>query len=386
MNIHILYNCYWGDGISGGDRRVLDLLKRWTDTEQYHFVLYTTKGFKKCMDDENVECKDIEYTDSNERESNGIISAYYKRSNSAGYVLRKRVETGDIIYSLTDILPDVLPAVKIKKRNKNVIWIPITHHIIESFIKRPGNKITNFLSEYQQKYAMHLEKRYADRYLTPSPVVEDWYIMHGYDKNRIRRSGVNVDVAKIEHIKDPNADSFDACFMARLNYSKGIMELPTIWKKVVETIPEARLIIIGKGRDDVVDKLKNAIEEQHMENSIVLGGFMDDNRAFSIMKKSKLFLFTSHEEGFGLAIAEAMLCNLPVVAYDLPVFEKVFEKGILLCEFLNTDKMADSVISLLLNDEKRIELGEEGHNYIKNKYDLDVFAKRELDILLESIR
>ena len=386
MNIHIMYNCYWGDGISGGDRRVLDLLKRWADTEQYHFVLYTTKGFKKCMDDENVECKDIEYTDTNERESDGIILAYFKRSNNAGLTLRKRVETGDIIYSLTDILPDILPAVKIKKANKNVIWIPITHHIIESFIKRPGNKLTNFLSEYQQKYSMCLEKRYADRYLTPSPVVEDWYIAHGYDKNRICRSGVNVDVAKIERIEDPNAECFDACFMARLNYSKGIMELPIIWRKVVETIPEARLIIIGKGRDDVVDRLENAILEQHMENSIVLGGFMDDNRAFSVMKKTGLFLFTSHEEGFGLAIAEAMLCKLPVVAYDLPVFRRVFEKGILLCDFLNTDKMADAVISLLSNEEERIKLGEEGHDYIKSNYDLDEFAKRELDLVLETTR
>lgn len=112
---------------------------------------------------------------------------------------------------------------------------------------------------------------------------------------------------------------------------------------------------------------------------------MSDEEAFSIMKSAKVFLFTSHEEGFGLSVAEAMLCNLPVVAYNLPVFEKVFKKGICLCKYLDTTEMANKVVELLKNDDQRTRMGTEGHHFISSNYDLDVFAKRELEIILEAV-
>lgn len=387
MNIHIMYNCYWGQGISGGDRRVLDLLKRWKDTQDYHFVLYTTHSFKQCMDKENIILTDIEYSDDSFTPEKNIVKTYFSRSKKAGDILIKRLQTNDIVYSFTDILPDVLPAVRCKKEfGNNIKWMPITHHIIESFIKRPGNKVSNFLSEYQQKYAMLLEKKYADRLLTPSPIVEEYYMSHGYNKNIIRRSGVNVDVKKIENIH-PKAENiqYDACFLARLNYSKGIMELPEIWSKVIKEIPDAKLLIIGKGKEEIVNELKGLIIKHNVQDNIILGGFMSDEEAFSIMKSAKVFLFTSHEEGFGLSVAEAMLCNLPVVAYNLPVFEKVFKKGICLCKYLDTTEMANKVVELLKNDDQRTRMGTEGHHFISSNYDLDVFAKRELEIILEAV-
>ncbi len=47
-----------------------------------------------------------------------------------------------------------------------------------------------------------------------------------------------------------------------------------------------------------------------------------------LYKHSSAFLSTSHAEGFGLPLVEAMSCGLPVVAPDLPVFREIGEHGI----------------------------------------------------------
>ena len=43
------------------------------------------------------------------------------------------------------------------------------------------------------------------------------------------------------------------------------------------------------------------------------------------MKSSKLFIFPSYEEGWGISITEAMACGLAVVCYDLKAYD-VFGK------------------------------------------------------------
>lgn len=115
--IHILINCYWGNGMSGGDRRSIELLRRWNNTDEYKFIIYTTHRFAKLLKDEGISNFLIEFTD-NETNKNGIIISYFKRLLKCYSLLKRNVDVGDIVYSSTDILPDVFPGYLIKKKIK----------------------------------------------------------------------------------------------------------------------------------------------------------------------------------------------------------------------------------------------------------------------------
>ena len=39
---------------------------------------------------------------------------------------------------------------------------------------------------------------------------------------------------------------------------------------------------------------------------------------YGIMKGSRVFIYPSHVDSFGIVVAEALSCGLPVVAYDIP--------------------------------------------------------------------
>lgn len=384
MNIHIFINCYWGSGISGGDRRILEIMRRWKDTEHYKFIVYTTQEFYDLMVRENIMHLTVNIINQGKKENSNIVIEYAKRTCYCIKVLKTTICDGDVLYSPTDILPDVIPAAYYKVlRRKSVRWCIITHHVYEVFYKRPGNLFSNFLSCYQQKYALYLGKHYSDVFLTPSPVVYDYMCQHKYAMNKVRMIDNAVDKHIIDNANE-SVEEYEACFLARLNYSKGIFELPIIWNKVIERFPNARLAIIGKGTDEIVEQLKEVVRANYLENNVIILGYLEADKAYSIMKKSKLFLFTSHEEGWGIAVAEALVCGIPVVAYDLPVFERVFKEGICLCKFKDTDEMAKSVCNILEDDNMRVKMGLAGREFILSHYSLDKIAKNELEILLQN--
>ncbi len=377
--IHILVNCFWKSGMSGGDRRVIEIVKRWLTHSDCHLVVYAPQSFMDILLSE-VESIETHVTDLGVSENTGIISSYAVRTKNLNNLLDKYVQDGDIIYSSSDIMPDVIPAVHCKK-HKEVKWVLLTHHINETFYKRPGNMIVNFLSCYQQAWGIRKGVKYSDLYFVISPQVMDEFKRRKYPMDKFRRIDNAVDLKLIDS-SNMESEQYDAVFMARLSPSKGVMELLEIWSKVVKAFPNARLGIIGKGKEDMVFALKKRINDIGLEKNIDLLGFVETKVGFSLIKKAKLFVFTSHEEGWGIAVAEALACGTPVVAYNLPVFSVLFKEGIVLCDLKDVDAMSENVIKLLNDDKKCKELGIAGEEYVRSHYSWDNIANGELETIL----
>jgi glycosyltransferase involved in cell wall biosynthesis len=67
-------------------------------------------------------------------------------------------------------------------------------------------------------------------------------------------------------------------------------------------------------------------------------------------------IFPSHEEGYGMAVAEALANGCRVVSYDLPVFKKEFGDSIVRVPCYNLEIFAEKVIEYFeCSDEENIE-------------------------------
>lgn len=66
------------------------------------------------------------------------------------------------------------------------------------------------------------------------------------------------------------------------------------------------------------------IAEDRLEHNILIYGRCSDVKLYSLLKSSKVFIFPSFFEGWGIVVAEALACGLPVVAYDIPAIRENF--------------------------------------------------------------
>ncbi|WP_164743514.1 glycosyltransferase [Microbacterium sulfonylureivorans] len=125
------------------------------------------------------------------------------------------------------------------------------------------------------------------------------------------------------------------------------------WALVVAAVPDACLDVYGDG--PLRDELGALIEELGLAHAVRLRGTTDERDA--VFDRAAMFLVSTAFEGQGLAIAEALARGLPVVSFDARYGprEAIGDAGVLVAPG-DVDGLADAVIGLLLDEERRERL------------------------------
>lgn len=100
--------------------------------------------------------------------------------------------------------------------------------------------------------------------------------------------------------------------IGRLNVQKGQWHLIRAFKKVVDCIPEAVLVIMGEG--ELFNDLNDLVSRLSLQNSVIFTGYVK-NPHF-MLEYSEMFLFTSLYEGLGNVLLEALAFNVPIISTD----------------------------------------------------------------------
>jgi len=362
--------------MSGGDIRFIEIAKRLMRKNVEVWVVTSKLGKEMC---EKYGLKAKYVITTTEDEIKSVTCTYLKRIIRALF-LKFELRKGDILYSTSDFLPDVLPAFILKLRNKDVGWIQVIHHLYGNPLRRRGkNFLVNLIGFLSQRVSFAMIKREADLIIAVNPLVKWQLVRLGFNASKIRVNYNGVDLMKMESIK-PSDKKYDCVFLGRLNVSKGIFDLIKIWKVIVKKNPSITLAIIGGGDKSLEYALRNRVEEEKLENNINVLGFLDDEQAFGILKSCKVFVFPSYEEGFGIAALEAMACELSVVAWDLPVYREVFPKGMIRVPLGDAKKFADEILRLL-NDPELYEKMRDDAIETASKYDWNKIAEKELELI-----
>lgn len=99
--------------------------------------------------------------------------------------------------------------------------------------------------------------------------------------------------------------------VGRLSAAKDFSTLIRAFARVRQD-REARLIILGEGRERVV--LERLVRELQLSDAVALPGFVDNPAAY--MARARVFVLSSAYEGFAIVVAEALACGCPVVSTD----------------------------------------------------------------------
>ncbi|MEI6045840.1 MAG: glycosyltransferase family 4 protein, partial [Chloroflexota bacterium] len=191
-----------------------------------------------------------------------------------------------------------------------------------------------------------------------------------------------IDLSRFEHDVEPlsqyNDGKLNILFVGRFSERrKGLKYLLRAFTYVKREIPNARLIIVGKGEVKGYRRylLRHGIED------VIFTGFVSDEDLPRYYRSSQIFCAPSTGgESFGIVLLEAMASGVPVVASDIPGYASVLDhdKQGALVEPRNGEALAMTLIHLLADAELRAQMGEAGKKKA-TEYSWHKVSQRVLD-------
>jgi glycosyltransferase involved in cell wall biosynthesis len=149
---------------------------------------------------------------------------------------------------------------------------------------------------------------------------------------------------------------------------------------LAERFPTLHLVLVGKGSH--LESTKEAAQVMKAAPRIHFLGTRSDVR--QLYRQFDVYVHPAVGEGFGIAVAEAMLANRPVVVANagaLPEFVLDDVTG-LLFEPHNAPDLSEKIERLLGNDEDlRLRLGQAARQYCLERFDPDTFADQMTSII-----
>lgn len=136
-------------------------------------------------------------------------------------------------------------------------------------------------------------------------------------------AGVGIDYAKYRKDETLEPKEYDACFVGRIHPCKGVFDLVRVWKTITAQYPKNRLAIVGEGLPVHEKELRALVAKEHLENNVVLTGYVSEKQKTRIISTSKVLVHPSYAECIPLVFLEAMVCKTPVVTYYLPTYSKL---------------------------------------------------------------
>jgi glycosyltransferase involved in cell wall biosynthesis len=189
-------------------------------------------------------------------------------------------------------------------------------------------------------------------------------------------NGVNLD--RFFNTKEQSL-LYDVVFFGRIAFEKGLSTLLEAWKFVVAELPHAKLLFMGGFSGNQKKELLRVVERLGIGSNVECTGFVTDQEVVHMLNSSRLFVFPSTDEGFGLTVLEAMASGLPCVLSDLPAFRENFGSVAVFAEVGNARNLAKQILDLLSDPKRCIELGKRGQTFAKN-FSWERVAKREMKV------
>jgi len=101
--------------------------------------------------------------------------------------------------------------------------------------------------------------------------------------------------------------------IGRLVKEKGYVDLIDVYSIVYKTFPDWTLNIIGDGSEK--NAIENKIKKYGLEKNVILHGYQKHDYINEVLKKSSLYVMSSHTESFGIVLLEAYAFGIPAVAF-----------------------------------------------------------------------
>jgi glycosyltransferase involved in cell wall biosynthesis len=221
----------------------------------------------------------------------------------------------------------------------------------------------------------------------------DWQERCGFPTQKLRTVHNGIETERVTRRQSKQAarsalnlppDAVLIGAMGNLHPYKGYPFLLRGVASLREVCPDVHLVIAGTGPDEA--ELKALASELNLDHCVTFLGFCSDVR--TVLESLDIYAQASLVEAFPMAILEAMMMGLPVVATEVGgVPEAVLEgKTGLLVPPKNAEAISKALHTLALRPDLRELMGEAGQCRVQQNFTRDQMVEKTLAVYDEVLK
>jgi glycosyltransferase involved in cell wall biosynthesis/peptidoglycan/xylan/chitin deacetylase (PgdA/CDA1 family) len=182
-----------------------------------------------------------------------------------------------------------------------------------------------------------------------------------------------------------NDGHLHVCCVANIHQVKGHKTLIDAASIVLKRFPNVRFFFIGTfdPNDTYYKELQKQMEDLNLENTINFTGRIHHEDLPSILSAMDISVLSSMSEGLSNSLLESMSAGIPVIATAVGGNVEVIEDG--KTGFLvspdDPQSLAEALLKLLGDPERRSEMGLQGKFHVEDKFNLSMMLQRYDDVL-----
>jgi glycosyltransferase involved in cell wall biosynthesis len=166
-------------------------------------------------------------------------------------------------------------------------------------------------------------------------------------------------------------------FLGRIHRKKGCDLLIDAFGKIAHEDPDLELVMAGPDQQQWSANLKDMADAAGVRDRVHWPGMLIGDAKWGAFYASEAFILPSHQENFGIAVAEALGCGRPVLLADkVNIAEDIAQDGAGLME-LDTAKGTLNLLKrwIAMTPAERTAMGEIALDSFQRRYDMRENAK-----------
>ena len=275
-----------------------------------------------------------------------------------------------VVLDLHDNIPEVMKLYPhLQKFPGKYLISPKKWKIKEEEFIHKSDKVISVSPEFMNSLQRRIPSSKNKLVLVPNTIRESFYKNYNIDKV----------------ITDRYKDKFVILYLGDTHIRRGLLTAINAVKKLKNTIPNVKLVIVGKNTTDPI--LKEEVEVLKLHDYVDFEGWKNINLFQTYILASQICISPlhrnlQHDVAYANKIFQYMSLGKPILVSDAIAQRRLVEDNNtgLVHQEKDAQDFSDKVLTLFNNKNLRNELGKNGKEFIKNKFSWEKTSKKLLHL------
>ncbi|WP_313386849.1 glycosyltransferase [Chishuiella sp.] len=196
-------------------------------------------------------------------------------------------------------------------------------------------------------------------------------------------NGIDLSEYPLKDKKDEISDRKKTLlFLSRIHPKKGIEILLETWKNISSTNKEDwQIEIAGNGEESYIKELNDKIINLGLQNSVKIIGPQFGDEKIRAYHRADLFVLPTYSENFGMVVAEALACGVPVITTKGTPWEdlELYQSGSWID--IGVESLKNCLEEYLIKSTSELQqMGVNGRKLVEDKYSIQSVAEQFIEL------